>query len=118
MMYRIRGLVYRLGFRPSKGSIFYSPTRDAFFAYMGALKAFYRSPQPAGSVLLSDGSVYTPYTPKTDDILELAEWCPLCKNTRLKPLDFSHKSCPGCHGEMYVGHDFQGLPALMFAPSE
>jgi hypothetical protein len=31
----IRGLVYRLGFRPRPGTILYSPTRDLLYAVKG-----------------------------------------------------------------------------------
>lgn len=37
-MNAIRGLVYRLGFRPRPGSIFYSPSRDLLLKAGAAIK--------------------------------------------------------------------------------
>jgi hypothetical protein len=85
MLRYIRRMVYKLGFRPKPGSIFYSPSKDAELAGQEALAAFeeayekamgLNSFKPMGirNVEGFDGYSYPPangeYYSRADDIRE------------------------------------------------
>lgn len=54
-MRRIRGLVYRLGFRPKPGSIFYSPSKDWQLALANFGRDFERAMREAQERMREQG---------------------------------------------------------------
>ena len=103
MMGLIRSIIYRLGFRPKLGSIFFSPSWVSPEAHKKIMDAFDRGFE---SVDRTPPSQY-----------QNMNFCIVCgARLVLRVLDI--KECPNLHGKVFTTHNSKGLPAIMFEPEE
>lgn len=119
MMAAIRKLVYKIGLRPKFGSIFYSPSTVVLLNAQNVAKYFNEGYAQAINVLRAmpeQQHIEEWKTPRTRLYAQMI-YCMIC-STEMDTFMRDIKECPNLCGRAYPSDDTDGLPVIIFQPSE
>lgn len=126
MMDLIRRAVYRSGRRPKADSVFFSESLSLKMRFLEAVKKqpFPVVIHPQNRAAWSEvaANLRRLKEPTPDDatpasLFQALNFCPMC-GTPLTVLVLDVKECPHGHGNARVFESPDGLPAILFEPSE
>lgn len=121
----IRRFIYKAGFDPNPGTVFFSPSLSMTIAASQAMKVATKAldvkndvqfiDERPGNHRLNEDMPTTILSldgvPQT--LISKAKYCPLC-GVKLQTGANNVKTCPYFHGLGYISDDSDGLPVLMF----
>lgn len=119
---KIRGFLYKRGYRPKYGTILFSPSLDLQYTYLDVIKnvEFPVILQPTTMIGLRNAPATTYIAPSAAIRLspyELARYCVMC-SAELELTDDVAKQCPDGCGYIYLDHNNEGLPVITFTPDD